>query len=979
MPSAADSEAGRVLRAASLHLLSLLLTASSADAVERLAHRIEPQQGLPDGVVLAFAQDADGFIWVGTRGGLARYDGDEMRHVAAAQLPRADLLAASAGGEVLAGWGGGPLWHVAPGETRPVAGPDGTALRAVRKPIFLADGSLWLIENGALLRRGPGGGWSAVPDDALGGERPHVLAASPDGSVLAGTNHGVWRLRDPARAERLLEAAGLVAILPLGDDAFLASEFCCRVLEFQGGEVEERLEFRGRGIALARRGGTSWFLHDHGLVAIRPGGRTERIALSSATTMMPDVEGSLWVGTRNGVLRYPEPETVLWTIEDGLPNDTRYLARTGEGVLISATGGLGRIAATGDGSFDASIEADIVTASPLCRDREGRLWGGGWSGEPRRFTAFEVFGGRIAYHDLARPGRTVRNSACARGTDGGIWVAFGDRLFRPAPGGGRPVVASDLAVIPLEPLSMLVDSAGNIWLADALTLCRAPERDVAAGGAAPWRCEAIGAGGEIYDILEAAPGEIWAGTTFGGVLRVGEEGFSAALPPEIPQPAWVTGLAASREGGVWVMGSGYVVRVARGEAGWIAAERLSAWNGLPIQHGVDALEDEDGTLWITTAEGVLQIPREARGGLPAPPPLRLTGIAGTPAGAPEEEPFELPFRHRPIEARFAALSFREPGLIRYRVRNDPRAEWSRSHEGRFRYVDLAPGSYRIEVEATLDGIRWSKADRSIAIVVRPPWYLQGWSLALFGLGIAAIAFGVHRTVLAHRLELERQRVRIAMDLHDEMGSGLGSIGILAGVASQDGTDAAVLRSLSRRIEETADELGTSLADIVWSLRSESGTLEALAHKLAERGGRLFAGDRPAFHALFPQAWPEVKLSLPVRRNLQRIVTEAMHNAARHAGAGNVRMEVAREERGWRILVVDDGRGPAFLDSGEGAGMGMTSMRSRARAIGARITWSRTPGGGTTVSVDFDPSGRPRREAASHDRVRAAGARGPENE
>jgi signal transduction histidine kinase len=240
--------------------------------------------------------------------------------------------------------------------------------------------------------------------------------------------------------------------------------------------------------------------------------------------------------------------------------------------------------------------------------------------------------------------------------------------------------------------------------------------------------------------------------------------------------------------------------------------------------------------------------------------------------------------------------------------------------------------------------------------VRPPWYRTPWALATFALTILAAAVAVYRARVAYLLGLERQRSRIAMDLHDELGSGLGSIGIISGLLAADRAAPDERRRLASEIARTAGELGAALGDIVWSLAQRPGTLKDLAARLAEQGRRLFAHDSARFEARLGPDLPETPLSLMLRRAVLLIGAEALHNAARHAEARRVLLTVDRDGAAWRLAVEDDGRGmPA--DRAAASGLGLENMRRRAAAIGAPLAIEPRPGGGTRVQVRFGLEGR----------------------
>jgi signal transduction histidine kinase len=199
-----------------------------------------------------------------------------------------------------------------------------------------------------------------------------------------------------------------------------------------------------------------------------------------------------------------------------------------------------------------------------------------------------------------------------------------------------------------------------------------------------------------------------------------------------------------------------------------------------------------------------------------------------------------------------------------------------------------------------------------------------------------------------------------------MGAGLGSIGILSGLAAEDETPDADRRSLAARVASLSETLGASLADIVWSLRPDTPELESLADYVVERASPLFAGRGPRFVARFPDPWPAVPLSLAVRRNLQLIALEALHNSVRHAEASRVELGFASESRRWLMWIEDDGRGMSAPEDKRGRGLGQTSLRKRAEEIGSTLNVDSAPGRGTRIEIRFDPraeslgSGRRRR-------------------
>jgi len=264
------------------------------------------------------------------------------------------------------------------------------------------------------------------------------------------------------------------------------------------------------------------------------------------------------------------------------------------------------------------------------------------------------------------------------------------------------------------------------------------------------------------------------------------------------------------------------------------------------------------------------------------------------------------------------------------------------------FVDLDPGQYDLEIAVSTDGRQWSAEPLRIRFAVDRPASIQKRATALYLLLVMGIGSAIYRARAAHLTGLERQRARIAIDLHDELGSGLGSIGLLSGVLPKDGASGEV----AGQIGETASELGLALTDIVWALRPHSEEPETLLAYLKQRGHNLFP-DGVRFRVDAPEHWPTVALSLPVRRCVSAIALEALYNAAKYARATEVTLVLHPGDR-WRMEVRDNGTG---IDPDAavrpGGGVGLEGMHKRAAEIGGALTVDSTPAG-TRITLLFDP-------------------------
>ena len=941
-------------------LAALLVSCACALGVERVERRFDQSSGLAVPTVFALTQDAEGFIWIGTAGGLVRYDGSEMRRWAADVITRGlSTLSAGPGGEVLVAEVGGVLYRITAEGVEPLSGPDGRPFAETRDASFDSVGRLWVVTaTREVYFRDAQKSWHSVDAGvAFPGERVHGIRPTLDDHVFVLTNQGVWQMRVGESPQKLLDVFRPIDAVehPAGSVFVLAFPVEGEVIELRrDGSRVVRVKLHARPVDLALRGETVWAAYDRYLVALRGEEPPEIIGpeddLPGGGPLLVDHEGSLWMGGCCGLIQYPEPETIFWNEKDGLPSPhTRMLAETREGVWVSTWGGVGRVAREGNAWRVSKEKGSLL----LCVDDKGTLLVNAAGG------IMERRGGRFVKHARLPDGFET----CAHASDGTLLLATSRGLFRDMAEGKPPEPLNGPPGADGRPASLFrvfEDDELRLWAATSEgSVCHASAPDVLSGRPAAWSCQLIHPVVNIFDIVKLPGGSVWMSTHGAGVWRLSGDRWepipaSRTLPSQV-----VFNLTPSPAGGVWVIGHGTTMRVVERPdtaEGWEAVESLSLWEGLRGGGAGDLVEEPDGSLWLATSSGVARVPAEARRAA-APPRVRLVEVVlnGRGANASGEAP-QLRDGSQ-VELHFAALSFRDRQRLRYQYRLRADAPWTDSRESApvLRFVDLGAGRYRAEVRASLDGVNWSPEPARFAFEVLSPWYERPAALVLFALLAVGAFYAAHRVRVAVLLRLERQRAQIALDLHDEMGSGLGSIGILSGLAAEETLDGVRRRDLARKIAETAGELGHTLTEIVWTLRPGDTTLEALAYHLAERGGRLFPGGETTFETDFPTRWPRGELSLAARRNLLLIASEALHNAARHARARRVRIGFAPAGRGgrWRMWVEDDG--PGFgPDPSEraGSGVGLTSMRRRAEEIGAQF--SLTKDGGTVVSVVFDP-------------------------
>jgi signal transduction histidine kinase len=937
--------------------------AASGSPAVRSKRTFTEQHGLPSSTVFGLAQHPQGPLWIATTAGLARFESGELGAV------RPDLFSAGVslvavdrrGALALTDSARDALWIGNQEQFASVRGPDGRPLAGVVSLCFDREDRLWLLtrEQQLFVRDPTTGTLAPVSLPASRGRARH-LEPDREGGITLAREHELWR-RDLHGAWSLILTLDRVIVhhRVLQPDRFLLIG-----LDQQGrgtywlhesGRSELLYEVDARPIDALERLGSFFLSFDAGLAIIEPSGRVDRYDLDRGELpgggpLLLDHEGSVWLGAFGGLFQYAEPDNVTWGVPQGLPHShVRFISRAGDTVFVQTWRALGGL------EVDARSGVRPYTVGPsgssrICRGPDDRLWTlmPTESGRARVLSAIDRqgahrFSHRSWWFDCSAPDEAQLDLLLDRGI-----VTVGRNRIEGAP---RPLPPG------FGSRSFLASSRARFYLAGDGRLCDA-SRTASLADALSWRCRALPDAAEILDVVVAvatadrAQEEVWVATRNRGVLRVLGENTLALTAAAHPAPRVMPlSLRHSPRGGIWICGPGVSQRWELVGSNWQMVERLSERLGLPSGAG-DLHEDRDGTLWIASNHGVTRIPQAARDRVWQVPTLRLRGVDvdGQPLDLARPK---IAAGHRAIRIDLAHASLLDLRAMTLRTRLGPQEPWSLTGESRINLLRLAPGPYRFEASASLDREHWSEPPVWLEFEVLPAWYARP-AVLLVSAAVLAAAIVVAWRLRARRLVARAaQRLEISMDLHDELGAGLASVGVLGAAISSQATPGSLPHQLGERIAVAAAELGASLHDIIWSLRSEDRSLAGLAAHLSERGRSLFASPT-RFETRFPSVWPPSELGLWQRRHLQRIVTEALVNSARHAQARSVCLSVASlaQPQRYAIAVEDDGNGFDLRRAERTERFGIAGMRARAARIGAEFELRSTAGQGTQVEVRF---------------------------
>jgi signal transduction histidine kinase len=255
----------------------------------------------------------------------------------------------------------------------------------------------------------------------------------------------------------------------------------------------------------------------------------------------------------------------------------------------------------------------------------------------------------------------------------------------------------------------------------------------------------------------------------------------------------------------------------------------------------------------------------------------------------------------------------------------------------------------------------------VAITVTPRfwktnWFLGGTLAVAVGVLVAGVRYLTWRKLQA-RLELlerqraiERERARIARDLHDDLGANLTQIALLSELAKADLAQPELARTHLNQIFATAGGLARQLNEIVWAVNPANDTLEQFTSHVCK-----FAQDYLSLAGIrcrldFPEFVPHYPMAAPERHNLFLATKEALHNIVKHAQAGQVWLRLKLAADVLTLLIEDDGKGCAAetvtLAPVGMVGDGLSNMQQRMEQLGGSFAQLSRPGSGTTVRLEL---------------------------
>jgi signal transduction histidine kinase len=903
------------------------------DGVRFVSFRSSNTPAFPSNLIECLHEDRAGTLWIGTERGLVRYRDGAFSRIALPEVPIRALAEDETGRLWIGTYGRGILWL------------DGDRVRSLPEPLpspfvlaLFVDtaGRVWtglerfngvLCYDHGVLRRVDGGG--RIDSDIqticelprgtlwLGGRLHRLFRVENDRVTRFTPNDGLHRSQvydvRPAASGGLWVTAGALqqvtsaSPFTIATVPHLPSESISAVCEDYEGSLW--LCARESGLIRARP------------VPYRSITTTDGLPNNGTKTVAEDREHNLWLGIQStGVVKLtPEGKTTVYTEADGLANHdpwTVVAARDGS-IWVGSHEAL---CVWREGAWHTY--RDLRGAYGVYEDRNGAMWLATADG---RLWCFRD--GAFHALDLALSHPVNRASAFAEAADGTLYIGIWDSGLLQLKD-GKALLIDHRNGLPADDVRAVhVDVEGRVWVG-----FRSRGLAVRAGGKwynADPLAEALT--NHVTAIVEHGD-QLWLGTT-AGVMWASKSDLLAAARGTAPVPK---------------------LRVAEMTDGLGTA---AVWSGAqPI-----ATTTHDGQLLFATRRGLLAIDPEHLPSNSKPPPVHVERVLVDRQAAPAGPEVMLPAGTRDLAIEYTALTFVQPNRVQFRYKLEGYdRDWIEPTGRRTAfYTNLPVGDYVFRVKAcNHDGV-WNETGAAVRVRQLPHFYQTWWFGALALAGLVSAGFGVnrwsHRRLASEveRLEekqaMERERRRIARNLHDSLGATLTEIGLFTETArakTESAETAEDMAFLAGRVRE----LATSLDAVVWAINPANDTVDRLAVYLCEVFQDLLRVSTIRGRLEIGEEFPRRPISPEARSNVFLTAKEATHNMLKHSGATEAWLRLHMQGETLHLTLSDNGRGfdPAAPVGPEHNGL--ANMRTRIEELNGSFTIESAPGRGTTIRI-----------------------------
>jgi signal transduction histidine kinase/ligand-binding sensor domain-containing protein len=981
-----------------LIILALAFAATSSAAAwvasgvpdgEFLKKRWTTEEGLPQNTVNAIVQTRDGYIWLGTFGGLVRFDGLKFTIFNTANTPalisnrimslyeddEATVWIGTETGDILR-YRGGTFDIFEHGNDSP---------RSFVKS-FLVDrsGALWASGNWGVRRyenKEPDR-MTLYPFDF----GVTAITEDPNGVLWFATENGVARWEN-----------GALSSFAAGDEN--VSNGVSRIQSGPDGTIWTVNTVHARGFGIARdgrfdliqphvltggrfyigiavdRAGCAWFAAYEDLYKICRERPVLKYGIGDVTTngvrsMLFDSEGNLWLGTSgDGLVRLSRKGVQTISMADGLPSDEINVVAEDahNGVWIGSVG----LAKWENGEITKMYNTRDLPGGmihALTFDHNGDMWMGSFSGGVGRMRDGKV--------TTVIPEDRVPVKVIFEDSKNRIWIGRMGRGLQILENGQVTTTYTTGDGLASNDIRFLTeDRAGSLWIGTVGGLSSFGE-----GKFTSYTTENGLSNNFVRDIFEDSDGTLWLGTYGGGLNRFRDGKFTAITTNDGLFDDFISRILIDEQDNLWMLGNRGIFSLSRRSLNDFADGRVKSVfsNAYGVADGMLSSEGSggnfpagakmrDGRLWFPTIRGVVIIDPNRQTDLAPPVYIEEARLDRGPLSLAKEVRVE-PGQEN-LEIQYTGLNFAKPEQVRFRYKLEGLdSNWTEAGNRRVAYFPhLPPGSYKFTVIGANSDAVWSEP-AVISITVVAPFWQRWWFIALviFGVfGMIAVSYQLRLNQLENRRATqeefsrrlinahESERQRVAAELHDGLGQSLLVIknrSLLGEMNSESNGQIEQFKSISDAATQAIEEV----RHITYNLRPYhlnrlglTQAIEAMIELVAESTPIKFETRTALLDDTFPEESEVV---------FYRIVQECINNIIKHSEATEASVEIVRKENEIIVTIGDNGRGFApehntsAVSMKTKGGFGLVGLAERVRMLRGTHTIESIAGRGTTVTV-----------------------------
>jgi len=979
----------------------LCVCAQSRHSTPQLAHgpvenyttRIwQTRDGLPQETVQAVGQTPDGFLWIGTTGGLLRFDGSHFVTYDRGNTPAFHensvfSLMTARDGTLWIGTEGGGLIRMNAEHFRRFGSNGGLTDEFVRTELEDPEGRIWIgTDNGLFQLENSAAGRAVRIDNtpAIPAMAVHALAMTRDGTVWVGgssliaihgrkaTGYALVGEYSETRVKSILQTqdgtvwVGTVSGLQRLRPGTMRFE---RVAGIQGTVRTLRETSDGR-LWIGTIGQGAYTLHGGRLTVVGADNPSD-LRLPSRTTLSlsEDAEKNIWMGTQAGLVRFSRSPVELISLPDASDSDFETVSTDRDGSLWVASTGLTHLVdkASAPAAFPALHGARVRN---VFRAQDGALWIGTDGrgifrlGPDNRAEQFTRANGLV--------NNFIRGILQSR--HGDLWVATDEGVSRWSHGTFQNFTVQD-GLVYFSVRSMLEDRNGDLWIGTDHGLSHL-SGDHFVQDAATRALE----GEKVWALDQTAGGSLWIGTRDNGLYRFADGTLAHFTTEQGLASNSVYQIVEDRKGRFWMSGANGVAvvsiadleRLARDPHAYVAKRFFSVSTGgelTPLYGGTmpAGTMTPDGNVWFPTSTGPVEfLANEAESSTVPSVFLDQITADGRPL-SPQSSPIILPAGNRNVEFSYGSILLGPQDAVQFQYKLegfDP--EWRFGSNRRVAdYTNLPARRYTFRVRA-FQGGGGPLTEQAQPILKRQYFFVTWWFLTCCVALVAFVALWIHRQKL-RRVELAFQavieeRARLAREMHDTLIQGCTGVSLLLEAASA-GTDPDASREVEL-LNYARTQLAASIDEArqaVWNLRGqESADLGEILKTLAERldrsskvsvecrvSGETYGFRQAAIH----------EIGMASR--------EAIYNALLHANPTRIEVKAIFGPEDFSLTVIDNGSGFETTRDAPGGHFGLKGIEERIRGLGGSVGVTSATGRGTSVAI------RVPRAAVAEERVRRA--------